>query len=67
MSPIKRFTDFKLRMSQCRLFSSETALLTAVGEEEYNVTFSKESGHIHVKYPLKKDLGILINNGKEAK
>ena len=31
-----------------------------------HVTFSKESGHLHVKYPCKKDPGILIDNGREA-
>ena len=32
-----------------------------------HVTFCKESGQLHAKYPFKKDPSILIDNGKEAK
>ena len=72
VSPIDRCTDCKLRISQCRICSSETAILTAAEEEEYNVlkehvTFCKESGQLHAKYPFKKDPGILLDNGREAK
>ena len=37
MSPIERCTDCKLRMSQCRICGSETALLMEIQEEEYNI------------------------------
>ena len=37
VSPVERCTDCKLRISQCRICSSETAILTAAEEEEYNV------------------------------
>ena len=72
VSPIERCTDCKLRISQCRICSSDTAILTAAKEEEYNVikehvTFCKESGQLHAKYPFKKDPSILVDNGKEAK
>ena len=61
-----------MKISQCRICSSETAILTAAEEEEYNVlkehvTFCKESGQLHAKYPFKKDPGILLDNGREAK
>ena len=72
VSPVERCTDCKLRISQCRICSSETAILTAAEEEEYNilkehVTFCKETGQLCAKYPFKKDPGILIDNGREAK
>ena len=51
---------------------SETALLTAKEEDEYNIlkehiTLNEASGHLQAKYPFKKDPGVLINNGKDAK
>ena len=72
VSPIERCTDCKLKISQCRICSSETAILTAAEEEEYNVlkehvTFCKESGQLQAKYPFKKDPGVLLDNGREAK
>merc|ERR1712089_88188 len=72
VSPIERCTDCKLKISQCRICSSETAILTATEEEEYNVLkehfpFCKESDQLHDKYPFKKDPGVLLDNGREAK
>ena len=72
VSPVERCTDCKLRISQCRIFSSERAKLTAAEEEEYNVlkehvTFCKESGQLCAKYPFKKDPSIVRDNGREAK
>ena len=65
-------THCKLRMAECRICSSETAILTAVEEEKYNilkehVTLNETLGYLQAKYPLKKDPTILIDNGKEAK
>ena len=59
-------------MAEYRICSSETALLTAAEEEEYNVlpdnvTLDKTTGQLQAKYPLKKDPGVLIDNGKEPK
>merc|ERR1712240_528563 len=72
VSPIEQCTDCKLKISQCRICSSDTTILTAAKEEEYNVikehvTVCKESGQLHAKYPFKKDPSILVDNGKEAK
>ena len=71
-SPVERCTHCKVRMAECRICSSETALLTAQEEDEYNilkehVTLDQASGHLQAKYPFKKDPGILIDNGREAK
>ena len=59
-------------MAKCRICSSETALLTAQEEDEYNilkehVTLDEASGHLQAKYRFKKDPGLLINNRKDAK
>merc|ERR1712240_452182 len=72
VSPIEQCTDCKLKISQCRICSSETAILTAAEEEEYNVlkehvTFCKDSAQLKAKYPFKKDPGVLLDNGREAK
>ena len=71
-SPVERCTHCKVRMAECCICSSETALLTAQEEDEYNilkehVTLSEASGHLQAKYPFKKDPGLLIDNGKDAK
>ena len=59
-------------MSECIICSSETALITAAEEEEYNVlcdnvTLDKTAGQLQARYPLKNDPGVLIDNGKEAR
>ena len=71
-SPVERCTHCKVRMAECCICSSETALLTAQEEDKYNilkehVTLDQASGHLQAKYPFKKDPGVLINNGKDAK
>ena len=72
VSPVERCTHCKLRMVECRICSSETAILTAEEEEEYNilkehVTLNEATSQLQAKYPFKKDPGVLIDNGKEAK
>ena len=72
ISPIEGCTDCKLKISQCRICSSDTAILTAAKEEEYNilkehVIFCKDSGQLRAKFPFKKDPGVLLDNGREAK
>ena len=72
ISPVARCTHCKLRMAECRICSSETAILTAEEEEEYNilkenVTLNEDSGYLQAKYPFKKDPAVLIDNGKDAK
>ena len=69
---MERCIHCKVRMAECRICSSETAILTAQEEEEYNilkehVTLNEVSGHLQAKYPFKKDPAVLIDNGKEAK
>ena len=69
---MERCTHCKLRMAECCICSSETAILTANEEEEYNilkehVTLNELSGHLQAKYPFKKDPAILIDNGRDAK
>ena len=59
-------------MAECQICSSETALLTAQEEDKYNilkehVTMDKATGHLQARYPFKKDPGVLIDNGKDAK
>lgn len=59
-------------MDECRICSSETAILTAQEEEEYNIlkahiTLNDVSGHLQAKYPFKKDPRVLIDNGNDAK
>ena len=59
-------------MAECRICSSDTAILTADEEEEYyilkeHVTLDELSGHLQEKYPFKKDPFILTDNSKEAK
>ena len=51
--------------------SSETAILTAQEEEEYNIlkahmTLDHVSGYLTAKYPFKQDPGVLVDNSKEA-
>ena len=51
--------------------SSETAILTAQEEEEYNILkdhmiFDHVSGHLTTKYPFKQDPEVLVDNSKEA-
>ena len=72
ISPVESCTYCKVRMAECCICSSETALLTAQEVDEYNIlkehsTLNKASGHLLAKYPFKKDPGVLINNGKDAK
>ena len=72
VSPVERCTHCKVRMAECCICSSETALLTAQEEDKYNIlkdhiTLDQASGHLQAKYPFKKDPGVLINNGKDAK
>ena len=69
---MERCIHCKVRMAECRICSSKTTILTAQEEEEYNilkehVTLNDISGHLQAKYPFKKDPGVLIDNGKEAK
>ena len=59
-------------MAECQICSSKTALLTAQEEDEYNIlkehsTMEKATGHLQARYPFKKDPGVLIDNGKDAK
>ena len=59
-------------MAKCGISSSDTAILTADKEEEYNilkehVTLNELSGHLQAKYLFKKDPAILIDNSKKAK
>ena len=59
-------------MAECRICSIEKALLTAEEEKEYSnlceyVTLNQITGQLQAKYPFKKDSGVLIDNGKEAK
>ncbi len=72
VSPVERCTHCKVRMAECCICSSDTAILTADEEEEYNilkehVTLDELSGHLQAKYPFKKDPVILTDNSKEAK
>merc|ERR1712030_315117 len=72
VSPVERCTHCKHRMAECRICSSDTAILSANEEQEYNilkehVIFNELSGHLQAKYPFKEDPGVLINNSKEAK
>merc|ERR1711895_277323 len=72
VSPVERCTQPSLRMAECRICSSDTAILTADEEEEYNilkehVTLNERSGYLQAKYPFKKDPAVLIDNSKEAK
>ena len=65
-------THCKLKLDEYRIYSSETAILTAAEEEEYNIlkkheTLNKSLGCLQAKCPSKKDPAILVNNGKEAK
>ena len=69
---MERCTHCKVRMAECHICSSDTAILTADEEEEYNilkeqVTLDEISGHLQAKYPFKKDPVILTDNSKEAK
>ena len=59
-------------MAECRICSSKTVVLTAQEQEEYNilkdlVTLNDVSGHLQAKYSFKKDPGVPIDNGKDAK
>ena len=65
-------THCKLRIAECWIRSSETAILTEVEEEEYNIfkehaMFNKSSGYLQAKHPFKKNPSVLVNKGKEAK
>ena len=67
-----RCTHYKLKLAECRICSSETTILTAEEEEEYNifkehVMLNVSLGCLLAKYPFKMDHAILVNNGKEAK
>ena len=69
---MERCLHCKVRMAEYRICSSKTAVLTAQEEEEYNilkehVMLNQVSGHLQAKYPFKKDPGVLIDNGKDAK
>ena len=56
-------------MAECRICTSETDILTAQDEEEYDIL--KEhvmlNDVLQAKYPFKKNSGVLIDNGKDAK
>merc|ERR1712240_663575 len=72
VSLVERCTHYKVRMAEFHVCSSKTTLLTAQEEDEYNilkehVTLDKALGYLQARYPFKKDLGVLINNGKDAK
>ena len=72
VSPVERCTHCKVRMAECQICSSETALLTVQEEDEYNilkehVTMDQATGHLQARYPFKKDPGFMIDNGKDAK
>ena len=59
-------------MAEYHICSSETALLTAQEEDDYNnlkehITLNEVLGHLQSKYPFKKDPGLLVDNGKDAK
>ena len=67
-----RCTHCKLKLAECRICSSETAILTAEEEEEYNilkehVTLNESLGCLHLKYPFGNNPAILVDDGKEAK
>ena len=69
---MERCTHCKLRMAECHICSSDTAILADDEEEEYNilkehVTLNELSGYLQAKYPFKKDPDMLIDNSKEAK
>ena len=69
---MERCTHCKLRMAECWICSSETAILTAAEEEEYKilkdcVIYNKSLGCLQAKYTFKKDPAVLIDNEKEAK
>ena len=69
---MERCLHCKVRMAKCRICSSKTAILTAQEDKEYNilkehVILNDFPGHLQAKYPFKKDPGVLIDNGKDAK
>ena len=69
---MERCTHCKVRMAECRICSSDTAILTANEEEEYkifkeHVTLDELSGYLQANYPFKKDPAVLTDNSKEAK
>ena len=71
VSPVERCMNCKLRISESRMCSSETAILTAQEEGEYNILkdhmiFDHVSGHLTAKYPFKQDPKVLVDNSKEA-
>ena len=72
VSPVERCTHCKVKLAECRICSSETALLTAQEEEEYiilkeHMTMDKATGQLQARYLFKKDPGVLVDNGKDAK
>ena len=69
---MERCTQCKLDVSQCHLYSSDRALLTAQEEEEYlklkdHMVFNTVTGCLEAKYPFNADPSCLENNGRQAK
>ena len=57
VSPVERCIHCKVKMAECRICSSKTAVLTDGEEGEYNilkdhVTLNDVSGHLQAKYPF---------------
>ena len=70
-SPVERCSSCKVSLKNCRLCSSEKALLSAQ-EEEYvalkdHTEFDSVSSHLHVRYPFSRVPLILIGNSLAAK
>ena len=66
-SPVERCISCKTALKDCRLCSSEIALLSAREMEEYNVLRDHAekddtTGRLHVRYPFNTDLSCLIKN-----
>ena len=57
VSPVARCTHCKLKLDECRICSSETAILTAAEEEEYNILkeyimLNESLACLQAKYPF---------------
>ena len=69
VSPVERCSSCKLEIKNCRICSSDRALLSAKEEEEYkilkdNTLFNESTGCLHTKYPFTKALNCQISQEK---
>ena len=68
---MEKCSPCKLVLKDCKLCSTEKALLSASGQEEYcilkdHTVYDLVAGCLTAKYPFSQDPSILVNNSSQA-